>query len=269
MGRYYNRRIPAILILLSGIVLFNFNAKATSRDFPENPSHSEEIAQILTEKYREHFAELLKYQKEFRDMHPLFEAHYPITIAVDDHFFVFDLDASNEQYEFVKSVASEMPLPEGLRAAFPLDFYDEKPAVVVSGDIFKERADFAVIFHEFVHCYQWNTVEPLLRENLPLAVESMKRGDFMWEINYPFPYRDKKFEELYGRFLEALYQGGSDEEIMVLRESIREVLDDVDYQYMIWQEWKEGMALFFENRIRARMQLPENRVGRSKPFDRT
>jgi len=43
---------------------------------------------------------------------------------------------------------------------------------------------------------------------------------------------------------------------------------DGDYEYMVWQEWKEGFARFIENRIRRKLDLSENHDGREEPFDR-
>jgi hypothetical protein len=38
---------------------------------------------------------------------------------------------------------------------------------------------------------------------------------------------------------------------------------------MVWQEWKEGFALFLENRIREYLDLERNLVGGRMPYSRT
>jgi hypothetical protein len=55
----------------------------------------------------------------------------------------------------------------------------------------------------------------------------------------------------------------SDDEPAVLecRRGLRRVLPEEDYDYMVWQEWKEGLARFLENRIRVRLGLAENNNG--------
>jgi hypothetical protein len=75
-----------------------------------------------------------------------------------------------------------------VRAAFPLEFYDNKACVLVSGDIFDSVQEQVTIFHEFVHCYQFNTCEVELRSGLELARNSENSEDYYWELQYPFPY---------------------------------------------------------------------------------
>ena len=41
-----------------------------------------------------------------------------------------------------------------------------------------------------------------------------------------------------------------------------------DYEYLVWQEWKEGFARYIENRIRARLGLDPNRFGAEEPYNR-
>jgi hypothetical protein len=38
---------------------------------------------------------------------------------------------------------------------------------------------------------------------------------------------------------------------------------------MVWQEWKEGFALYVENMIREHLGLDRNMVGRRMPYNRT
>ena len=48
-----------------------------------------------------------------------------------------------------------MPVPEGVRAAFPLECLDDRCACVVTPDAFESAEGLATIFHEFVHCRQY------------------------------------------------------------------------------------------------------------------
>jgi hypothetical protein len=57
-------------------------------------------------------------------------------------------------------------------------------------------------------------------------------------------------------------------EILPVRRRLPEMLSANDYAYMVWQEWKEGFARFIENRIKARLGLPENQGGKEQPFSR-
>ncbi|MCS6906464.1 MAG: hypothetical protein RML93_01115 [Anaerolineales bacterium] len=86
----------------------------------------------------------------------------------------------------------------------------------------------------------------------------------MWEINHPFPYTAPKFVRLYQSFLNKHTLS----EIENLRQELRGILKQHDYEYMVWQEWKEGFARFIENQIRRRLGLPENHRGLEQPFTR-
>jgi hypothetical protein len=52
------------------------------------------------------------------------------------------------------------------------------------------------------------------------------------------------------------------------RRRLRETLDPDDWEYMVWQEWKEGLARYIENRIRDRLKLQGNPGGQEPPFER-
>ena len=57
-------------------------------------------------------------------------------------------------------------------------------------------------------------------------------------------------------------------EVMGGRRWLKSFLSEGDFEYMVWQEWKEGFARLIENQIRRRMGLPENFRGKEQPFDR-
>jgi hypothetical protein len=160
-----------------------------------------------------------------------------------------------------------MILPEGVRAAFPLDFYDNKMACVVTGEVFDDLSGYVMIFHEFVHCAQTDCCENKLKSGLSVARQAREAGDYMWELNYPFPYEDSDFSEIYAIFLEAAAEGNVDT-VLRCRTFLKETLNTPDYEYMVWQEWKEGFARLIENRIRKMLELEENHGGIDQPFDR-
>ncbi len=220
----------------------------------------------VAERYREDLARIVSYRGQLKEIHPVLGELYPVTIVVDDHFYVFDLDDGGH-YVPVADCPAPMPVPEGVRAAFQIACYDNNTACVVTPDVFDESFGYATIFHEFIHCHQAATVEPALRQNLPLAQKALEEEDYMWEINHPFPY-EGDFESLYARFMQAAAEGDM-EAVKACRSELAGMLNDHDYQYMVWQEWKEGFALFLEQKIREEMGLGLNKVGRRPPFDRT
>ena len=64
-------------------------------------------------------AQFLELQARVADIHPLFQRHYPIAIAVDEQFRIYDMDPQGEQYTLVKKIPVPFPIPDGIRAAFP------------------------------------------------------------------------------------------------------------------------------------------------------
>lgn len=160
-----------------------------------------------------------------------------------------------------------MPIPQGVRAAFPLECYGDKINCVVTGEVFDSLEGYVTIFHEFMHCQQFEICERELKQKLGIARRAQDENDHMWEINHPFPYGDPRFVERYTQFLKAVAR---DERGAVSEccKQLRETMAAGDHEYMIWQEWKEGFARFIGNQIRIRVGLEENHSGREEPYTR-
>ena len=123
------------------------------------------------------------------------EQLYPIAVVEDNVFYVFDLDKSNEKYEYKMEYISKMDIPKGVLAAFPLGSYNNKISAVVSSIAFDNIEGYVFIFHEFVHCFQFNGPEMEIKRKLTVAKEAMEKNDYMWELNHPFPYENDIFIE--------------------------------------------------------------------------
>jgi ADP-ribose pyrophosphatase YjhB (NUDIX family) len=218
-------------------------------------------------KYAPHLQKVFDIRTQIEAIHPLLTQVFPIAIVDADQFLIFDVDPSGKRYTFVKQAPTPMPIPKGVRAAFPLECYGGKPACVVTDDVFDTLEGYVTLFHEFVHCYQSETCEAKLKATLNVARQAQAANDFMWEINYPFPYTAPDFVETYAAFLEAAARQEHDT-ARECRARLRESLRAEDFEYMIWQEWKEGFARFIENRIQQRLGLEENHGGAEQPFNR-
>jgi hypothetical protein len=59
----------------------------------------------------------------------------------------------------------------------------------------------------------------------------------------------------YGEWLAAL-AGGQAGRADARRSFLRKGLTAAQWEYMTWQEWKEGLARYLENRLNARLRLP-------------
>lgn len=216
--------------------------------------------------YAERLQEIWRIRSKIMDIHPLLKQMFPVAVVEGNQFLVYDLDLSSKRYVLAHQAPTPMPVSPGVRAAFPLECYGGRVACIVTGEVFDSLAGYVTIWHEFVHCYQWETCESRLREELEIARQAVARNDPMWELNYPFPYGDQGFTERYTAFLQAAT--GKPDDILACRTRLQESLVPGDLEYMIWQEWKEGLARYIENRIRSRLGLEEHHGGREVPFDR-
>ncbi len=217
--------------------------------------------------YDNQLQEIFNIQRRVVSIHPFLERVFPVALVEGNQFLIYDIDESGQRYVFVRNEPTPMPIPLKVRAAFPLECYGGRTACVVTGDVFDSLEGYATIFHEFVHCQQSETCEHELKQTLEIARRAQAENDYMWEINYPFPYDSPDFIDLYTSFLDEL-DNNRESKVSEYRSRLKQILEKNDYEYMIWQEWKEGFARMIENRIKNRLGLAENHGGNIKPFDR-
>jgi hypothetical protein len=210
---------------------------------------------------------LVEMQKNIRWIHPFLDEFHPIVFAESGYLYIFDYDTLSGKYDFVKKELAPFPLPEKVKASFPLSVYDSKPCCIVTKDIFDTKAGYVTIFHEFMHCQQFLTCELKLKKDLKIAQEAAKRSDYSWEINYSFPYSDSLFVEYYSGFMAALKNQDKAVIIEYCRK-LKQHLSQVDFEYLVWLEWKEGFARLIENRIQSYLGIDVNQYGKDKPYNR-
>lgn len=217
--------------------------------------------------YAESLREVFQLREKIKPIHPLLENLYPVAIAEGENLLIFKPDEARKVYAFEVRTPSPVPVSKGVRASFPLEALAGKPACVVSGEVFDSLEGYVTIFHEFVHCHQFLTCEPRLKERLTVYHLAMEKKDFMWELQHPFPYADPVIGRSYARLLQAL-DSGDEAAVPESRGELRRILPQVDYEYMVWQEWKEGLARYIENRIRVLLGLAKNLGGRQGELSR-
>jgi len=150
------------------------------------------------------------------------------------------------------------PISFDIQAAFPLSFYDEKAAAVLTEKTLGNPERHVVVFHEFVHCFQWETCERELRKELEIEKQQRELNNFSWEIDYPFPYNDDFFVRMTSEMV-------SFEDYHA---KMKEYLKVTDFEYLVWQEWKEGFARYVENLMRGELKMDLKRNTLSPPYDR-
>lgn len=212
-------------------------------------------------------SKIFELHKKIKDIDESLTKLYPITIVKDEAFFVFDLDTSGEKYELKLEYPTPMKISNGILAAFALDFYNMKPSAIVSEEIFERLEGYVFIFHEFVHCFQWQECENEIRGSLEIEKKLKEEYNYMWEINHSFPYDNPVFIdktiELVNYFNTKDYDS-----VLDYHKQMREYLSNIDFEYMIWQEWKEGFARYLENIIRVKLGIKINKNELQPPFDR-
>jgi hypothetical protein len=245
-------------ILIMGMALFSVKGSAVrTSPFQDRTAST----------YAESLREVFSLRDQIKNIHPILENLYPVAVAEGEDLLIFKPDEVRKIYGLALRTPAPMPIPEGIRAAFPLEALGNKPACVVTGEVFDSLEGYVLIFHEFVHCHQFLTCEPKLKERLLVYRRAMEKKDYMWELQHPFPYTDPAFERTYRRLSQAL-DSGDKPAVRESRSVLRRILPEIDYEYMVWQEWKEGLARFLENRIRVRLGLAENNNGLEGSFSR-
>lgn len=219
------------------------------------------------DKYLELVNDLLPLHQQVAGFNPALERLYPVVIVEGDQLLIYDCSPDPSRYRFIKCVPAPMPIPKGVRAAFQLEDYGGRIACVVTPEVFDNPEGYVTILHEFVHCYQYETCEEALKSKLDIARQAQEKGDFMWEIQHPFPYQAGAFTRTYTHSFEALTRG-DERGLQQAREELYAYLGLHDFEYMVWQEWKEGFARWVENRTLQKLGLNENRGGLTPPFSR-
>jgi len=245
------------------LVLLLITASATAGTAPQDRPAPAAVAKH----YIPALNKILDYQAKVADLHVALVAPYPVAIVEGGQIVIFEPDPAGRAYRPVKSVPDTFNLPKGIRAAMPLSVWDNRMACVVSGEVFDEPRGYVMILHEFVHCYEWDTCEPKLKEKMAISRRAMEKKDYMWELQFPFPYSQAEWVKLYGNWFAAL-EKNQEGIVSDLRGKLQEQLSADDWEYMTWQEWKEGLARCLENKISARLGLPLNRYGCLPPFNR-
>ena len=228
-------------------------------------SRAEPVAQAAPD-YAAALERIVSLQRQVKDLHPAFSKAYPVAVVTDKTFYVYEHDAASGRYRLVKTAPDTMNIPTGIRAAMPLPFWDNRVACVVTPEAFDDLRGQVLVLHEFVHCYQWETCEMRLKEQMSLFRRAMARKDYMWELQHPFPYTQQAFSEAYGAMLADF--GANAAALTGHRKRLKGVLSADDWDYMTWQEWKEGLARYLENQVNARLDQRPNAGGQKTPYSR-
>lgn len=221
----------------------------------------------IIEKYNDKLNRVIQLHKEFKNVHYSLEKLYPIAIAEENTLYVFDIEDGEDVYKFIMKHDMPMCIPKGVKAAMDLDFYENKLAAVVSEDTFDTDEGYCFLFHEFVHCYQFYNSGTKIKHKLRVYKEEIEKKNYMWECTYSFPYDDVEVKNLVLKYASIL-RNKELHDILYIREELKHKLEKQEYEFMTWQEWKEGFARFIENKLREVLGVKENRNRNIEEIDR-
>ena len=188
---------------------------------------------------------IFEFRNKIKDIHPLLNKCFPVVVSSVDKVDIYDV-TPEEKYTLVKTDKNMFGHIPHIRASFPFESYGNRPVCIITEDVFDEPNGYAVIFHEFIHCQQYELCETRLKKRLSVYNQSMLEKNYMWELNYDFPYSSIEF-------MSYCNTDASENNLLkTLAEKRRLIKNNygiANYEYMTWQEWKEGFARYIETMI--------------------
>lgn len=208
------------------------------------------------EKILESLQQFIDFSKEQMHAERSLENYHPIAVVGQSKIRVFDIGECGN-YTFMTETKRPDFVPDGVLAAMPIEFYENKVSAVVDEDALQTVDGKVAILHEFVHCHQFSNGELALKSKLKIAQKAMEEQNWMWEIEHPFPYDQSevstKLKELANWQTNRIQQSHLVGELRALKSK----MTHEDFEYMVWQIWKEGYARYIENLIRTDVGLAE------------
>jgi len=219
------------------------------------------------------------------------KAPFAMLFVTDDNEFLIRHPRPNDEFVSIgydKLLRSEVfvrarKFPKTFLATFPA--FDRTPVIVVgkaenTTDKTSTRWLF-VLLHEHFHQLQYSG--PTYFDDV--AALNLAHGDAsgMWQINFPFPYKDVKVAQNFRRLTDLLTSayGATDTNqskvafaaYLDSRKEFASLLSADDYKYASFQLWQEGIARYTQYKIAelAGRKLKPSRAFRSlkdfTPFD--
>ena len=221
------------------------------------------------EKYENILNKVIMLHDKIKDINISLKELHPVAIVKDNDFYVFDVDEQEKRYRFtlMKESPLQHPIPEDVMAAFQLEFYDDRFVAIMGDSTLDNPDNYAFLFHEFVHCYVGSKFESNIKKNLKIDKQEREANNMIWEITYTFPYEDDNFVCLTQK-LNDVTSNGEYIDIVSYHNNMKNNLSEIDFEYMIWTEWKEGFARYIENLICERLGMKMNENQLCPPFSR-
>ncbi len=216
-------------------------------------------------KHLQKLTEITEIWQTAKEIHPAWAKLYPVCLIDGKKYTLYTPD-ENGEWKLTGAGIYPNPLPKGIKAAFRIPVNNYEMACVLDTNSFSTKEDMTIVFHEFVHCYQAYSCEEDIKSGLKVAQENQDTGG-MWELQYPFPYDNELVGKTYIEMTEAAKRGDRDE-VVRLRRIIQQNVSEQDWEYMCWQEFKEGTARWLQNVLSERLGAKPATSGHSLPINR-
>jgi len=208
-------------------------------------------------------------------------APFAMLFVTDDHEFLIRHPKPNDEFASIgydKVLKSDVFVrPRTFQKSFLATFpaFDAMPVIVVgkaenTSDKTSTRWIF-VVLHEHFHQLQYSRPDYFKSVNELGLTGGDTTG--MWQINYPFPYKDEKvvrdFRHLSDLLITANAAQTDAERSIALatylnrRRTFAASLSEPDYKYLSFQLWQEGIARYTQYKI---AELAGRKLKPSKKF---
>jgi len=194
-------------------------------------------------------------------------APFAMLFVTDDHEFLIRHPKPSDEFQSIgydKLLKSEVfwrprKFQKSFLATFPA--FDRTPVIVVgkaenTDDKTSTRWVF-VVLHEHFHQLQYS--QPTYFDEV--GALNLAHGDTsgMWQINFPFPYKDKKVDDNFRHLTDLLMATSAAKDDTERRVAFAKYLDARkafaaslsadDYKYASFQLWQEGIARYTQYKM--------------------
>jgi hypothetical protein len=111
------------------------------------PASAKPESDAIQTKYGASLDRLFEFRERIGHIHPFLDRLYPVAVVENQYLFVFEPDMESRRYLLTVEGPAPMPIPDGIRAAFPLELLQGRPACVVTEEVFDTVEGYITIFH--------------------------------------------------------------------------------------------------------------------------
>lgn len=190
------------------------------------------------------------------------DAPFSILYIMDEYEYLINESDEAESFEtteydsLIGAYIHKRPqeMDKRFRATFPFNGVSTIVMGTPENTGLNTTAWIITMLHERFHQYQYSSPKYFLET----AALNLSNGDEsgMWQLNYPFPYKDANVNKVYMRYTLALYRAVNSiatdmweinlSNYLEARQEFRSSISEDDYKYISFQWYQEGIARYTE-----------------------